>query len=91
MGEGEGKEYGFLRMMGIRMRITVHAKPNAKVERVEQIGEREFAVAVHEPPREGRANGAITRALAAHFGVATSCVRLVAGYAARQKIFEIAV
>ncbi|MDO8599093.1 MAG: DUF167 domain-containing protein [bacterium] len=71
------------------MRITVHAKPSAKEERVEQISNAEFTVAVKEPPREGRANAAIARALADHFGIPQSRVRLVSGFASRQKVFDI--
>lgn len=71
------------------MRIVVHAKPNAKVERVEEIDPQEFIVAVREPPREGRANEAIIRVLAKHFNVRTAQVRLVAGFTSRQKVFEV--
>ena len=71
------------------MRITVRAKPNAKEERVEEIGPQEFVIAVKEPPREGRANAAIARALAEHFGIPQSRVRLVSGFASRQKTFDI--
>jgi len=71
------------------MRITVRAKPNAKEERVEEIGPQDFTVAVKEPPREGRANVAIARALAEHFSVRAAQVRLVAGFASRQKVFDV--
>lgn len=71
------------------MRIIVHAKPSTKVERVEGIGPHEFIVAVKEPPREGRANAAIIGALAEHFGVPSSRVRLVSGFTSRQKIFDV--
>ncbi|MBI4434440.1 DUF167 domain-containing protein [Candidatus Uhrbacteria bacterium] len=71
------------------MRITIHAKPSAKIERIEEIGPQEFTVAVNEPPREGRANVAIARALAEHFGIPQSRVRLVSGFASRQKVFEV--
>ncbi|MDP3771413.1 MAG: DUF167 domain-containing protein [bacterium] len=71
------------------MRITVRAKPGAKMERIEEVGPQEFVVAVKEPPREGRANAAITRALAEYFGVTVSRVRLVTGFASRQKVFAI--
>lgn len=71
------------------MRIIVHAKPNAKEERVEEVGPQECIVAVKEPPREGRANAAIVRALAEHFGVTASRVRLVSGFASRQKAFDV--
>lgn len=71
------------------MRITVRAKPSAKEERVEEVGPQEFIVAVKEPPREGRANAAITRALAEHFGVPSFRVRLVSGFTSRQKAFDV--
>lgn len=67
----------------------MRAKPAAKEERVEQLDETTFAVSVREPPREGKANRAIERALAGHFGVPLSQVRLVAGFASKQKIFEV--
>lgn len=71
------------------MRITVQAKPGAREERVEKINDEHFMVAVKEPPVEGRANTAIVRALAAHFGVASSRVRIISGHTARQKVVEI--
>lgn len=71
------------------MRIIVHAKPNAKMGRVEEVGPQEFIVAVKEPPREGKANAAIIRALAEHFGVPPSRVRLVSGFTSRQKMFDV--
>lgn len=71
------------------MRIVVHAKPNARGERVEEIGPQEFTVVVKEPPREGKANAAIIRALAEHFSVPSSRVRLVSGFTSRQKVFDV--
>lgn len=71
------------------MKVFVKAKPNAKKERVEKISENSFAVFVKEPPVGGAANRAIARVLAEHFGVAPSRVRLVSGFAARQKVFKI--
>lgn len=72
------------------MKIEVHAKPRAHEERVEKIDETHFVVAVKEPPVQGRANAAIVRALAAHFKVAPSRVRIVSGHTSRQKLIEIA-
>ena len=71
------------------MKIFVKAKQLAKEERVEKIDETHFIVAVQEPPKDGKANRAIQKALAEHFGVAPSDVRLVSGFAAREKLFEI--
>lgn len=71
-------------------RIIVHAKPNAKEDRVEQIDPENFRVSVKAPPVDGRANEAIVKALAAHFAVAPSRVRIVRGYTSREKWVEIA-
>jgi uncharacterized protein YggU (UPF0235/DUF167 family) len=46
-------------------------------------------VRVKEPPVEGRANDAVRRALARHFGVAPSSVRVLRGHKGRRKVAEI--
>lgn len=71
------------------MKIFVKAKPSAKEEKIEKIDEVNFIVAVKEPPKDGRANRAIVKAIAAHFNIASSCVNLVSGFSSRQKVFEI--
>ena len=72
------------------MKIFVKAKPNAKKEKVEKIDDLNFIVAVKEPPVQGKANAAIAKALAAYFNVLPSRMRLVSGFASRNKIFEMA-
>ncbi len=72
------------------MRISVHAKPNAREESVVKKEDGSFVVCVKEPPREGKANAAIARAIARHFGVAPQLVVLRSGFSSRQKVFEIA-
>jgi uncharacterized protein (TIGR00251 family) len=71
------------------MRITVLAKPAARVPSIATDDGRRFTVAVTEPPREGRANAAIIRAVAEHFEVAPSRVHIVSGWSSRNKILEI--
>ncbi len=71
------------------MKIFVKAKPSAKEEKIEKISETNFVVWVKEPPIKGKANRAIAKAIAAHFNVAPSQVRLVSGSSSRQKVFEI--
>ena len=71
------------------MKIFINAKTHAKKESVEKTGENEFTVCVKEPPRENKANAAIIEALAKHFGVGTSRVRIISGRTSRQKVFEI--
>ena len=72
------------------MRITVKAKPSAREESVVKADDGTFVVSVKEPPRNGKANEAISRVLAKHFGIARGQVVLASGFSSRQKIFEIA-
>lgn len=71
------------------MKIFVKAKPGAKEESLEKIDEINFVVAVKEPPKDGKANRAIVKALADYFNVAPSRLRLVSGFSSKQKVFEI--
>ncbi|MBU1015318.1 DUF167 domain-containing protein [Patescibacteria group bacterium] len=69
------------------MKIFVKAKPGAKEESVVKIDENHFEVQVKEPPKQGRANSAIAKALKEYLGKEA---KLVSGFASRQKVFEIA-
>ncbi len=71
------------------MKIFVKAKPNAKEELVEKIDETHFVVAVKEPPKQGKANAAIARALAEYFSVSSLKIRLVSGFSSKNKLFEV--
>ncbi|MBI4134064.1 MAG: DUF167 domain-containing protein [Candidatus Terrybacteria bacterium] len=70
-------------------KILVHAKANAKHERVEQLDASTFSIAVREPARENRANAAIARALADVLGVSVSRLRLASGRRGARKVFEV--
>ena len=72
-----------------RKKISVSVKPSAKKTRVVALDDGRFLVAVHEPARDGKANEGVLRAIASHFSVAPSAVRIVSGRTARQKIVEI--
>jgi len=69
-------------------RIPIKAKPGAKIAKITE-KEGQFIVAVKERAIDGKANRAIEKALAKHFGIASSCVRVVTGHATREKIVEI--
>ncbi|NLE94083.1 MAG: DUF167 domain-containing protein [Dehalococcoidia bacterium] len=70
------------------MKIRVDVKPNSKMPAVEVV-EDHLVVRVKEPPKEGKANEAVLRAIAEHFGVPKREVRLVSGEAARHKVIEV--
>ena len=71
------------------MKIFIKAKAGAKHPGVKKIGAAHFSVAVKEPAHDGRANAAIARALADHFDIAPSRVRLIRGHTGKEKTFEI--
>ena len=83
------------------MKIIVRAKPNAKIEMMERVGQPpldfgdtrpstvEYKVSVKEPAIGGRANEAIVKVLAKYFDVSPSLVRLVSGVSTKRKVFEI--
>jgi uncharacterized protein (TIGR00251 family) len=72
------------------MKIQVKVNPNSKTEELSQEGN-SFIVKVKEPPREGKANQAVIKLLAEHFGVPQSHIRILSGFKSRNKIIEIAV
>lgn len=71
------------------MKIFVKAKPLSKTESVEKIDDENFVVAVKEPPREGKANHAIIKALAGYFNVPKSNLSIVSGHTAKNKIISV--
>jgi len=71
------------------MRINIKAKPNSKQEKVEKIDEKNFVVYVKEPPEKGKANEAIRNALAVYFKIASSRIKIVAGYSSRNKLIDV--
>jgi uncharacterized protein len=71
------------------MKINVKAKAGAREQKVEKVDDANFVVWVKEPPVDGKANFAITRALAEYFGVSSYNVRLISGSSSKQKVFEI--
>ncbi len=71
------------------MKIFVKTKPNSKVESIKKLGETNFEICVKEPPIKGQANTAVIMALAKHFKVPFSAVKIISGHTSRQKIVEI--
>ena len=71
------------------MKIQVKVKPNSRSEEVSREGD-SFIVRVKEPPREGKANQAVIKLLAEHFGVPKSRVRILSGFRSKNKVIEVA-
>ncbi len=68
--------------------IAVRATPRARRPGIAE-SQQGVAVAVTEPPEDGRANAAVRDALAAALGVAKSRLTLVRGAASRDKVFRL--
>jgi len=71
------------------MKIQVKVKPNSRTEELSREGT-SFIVKVKEPPKEGRANQAVIKLLAEHFGVPQSQVRILSGFKSKNKVIEVA-
>jgi uncharacterized protein len=70
------------------MRIEVKVTPKAAANRIIE-AEGMWRVYVTAPAVDGRANRAVTRMLAKHFGVAPSAIDVVRGQNARLKLIDI--
>jgi uncharacterized protein (TIGR00251 family) len=70
------------------MKIQVKVKPNSKIEELSREGD-SFIVKVKEPPKEGKANQAVIKLLAEHFGVPQSQVMILSGFRSKDKIVEV--
>jgi uncharacterized protein (TIGR00251 family) len=70
------------------VKITVKVTPNAKSEEVVE-QDTGYLVKVKGPPKDGKANKAVTEILAKHFMVPKDSVRIVSGSTGRNKVIEI--
>lgn len=72
------------------MKIQVKVKPRSKTEDVtRELAGNVYVVRVREPPVEGRANRAVLKLLARHFGVPESRLRITSGHGSRNKVVEV--
>lgn len=70
------------------MKVLIRVKPNSKTEEIVQEGDK-LLIKVHEQPREGKANQAVIKLLAQHFGVSMSQIRILSGLRSKNKIIEL--
>jgi uncharacterized protein len=71
------------------MKIQVIVKAGARHAKVEEKSEGVFSVSVNEPPEEGRANGAVLRALGDHLNIPPTRLRIVFGHKSKRKLIEV--
>ena len=65
--------------------LTVRVHPGSRKVKVETLGPDEYKVHVAAPPEKGQANREVVAALADHFGLPASRVRIVRGEHSRIK------
>jgi uncharacterized protein (TIGR00251 family) len=63
--------------------------PRAGRSGVDALPDGTYRVSVAAPPHEGQANAAVIAALADHFGVSPTQVRIVQGHRGRRKIVDV--
>ena len=71
------------------MKISVKVKTGTKVEKIEELGKNSFLVFVKARPEKGKANLAMERAVAKHFGVSLARIKIASGSTSKNKILEI--
>lgn len=67
------------------MVMLIKVKPNSKQPGLEQLPDGSWVAKVAAPPVDGKANDALIRLIADHFGVAKSRVTIQTGASARLK------
>jgi uncharacterized protein len=73
------------RSADLRKLLTVRVHPGSRTVKVERLGPDEYKVHVIAPPEKGEANKELVAALAEHFGLPVSRVRIVRGERSRIK------
>jgi len=71
------------------MKIFVNVRPNSKTLKIEKIDKTHFNVWVKEPPKEGKANKAVIKAVAECLNISKYMVNIISGAFSRQKVIEI--
>lgn len=71
------------------MLLTVKVKPNSRKNELNSQPDGSWIAAVAASPVDGKANDAVIRLLADHFGVPKRSIIIVSGRASRQKLIRI--
>jgi uncharacterized protein (TIGR00251 family) len=71
------------------MKIQVKVKPNAKQQKIDELADGSFIIALKSPPVDGKANQELIKILAKRFKVSKSEVLIKSGALSRHKCIEI--
>ncbi|MCX6761944.1 MAG: DUF167 domain-containing protein [Candidatus Moranbacteria bacterium] len=71
------------------MRIYIKVIPRSSQNKIEKISEGEYRVHLNAPPVDGKANEALIKLLAEHFGVAKSAISIIGGKSSSRKMVDV--
>jgi uncharacterized protein YggU (UPF0235/DUF167 family) len=71
------------------MKINIHIKPNSKKGPLVEVGDDGLIVYVREVAVDNRANEALVKLLAKHYGVPKTRIKIIRGHTSRRKAVEI--
>lgn len=71
------------------MIIKVKVKPNSSGEEIKETVQNNFEVSLKERAEKGKANVALLKSLAKHFGISSSQIKIKAGITSHNKVIEI--
>lgn len=71
------------------MRLRIRVTPSSRRPSIETMADGSLKVRVSAPAQGGKANKAVVEALAQHYAIPNSRVRIVAGQTSRLKLIEI--
>lgn len=71
------------------MKLFITAKTRAGRAHIEELDPVHLLVSVKEAPVDGKANAAIIKLLAKHFGIPQSNIRIIVGMRTKEKVVEL--
>lgn len=71
------------------MKIFVKVKPNAKKEAVKKVDDMHFMISVKAPPKDGKANRAVLRALGDYLQIPSLRLEILTGHTSRMKVIGV--
>jgi uncharacterized protein (TIGR00251 family) len=69
--------------------VTVRVKPGSSRNEVVEEADGVLVVRVSAPPAEGKANKAVCKLIAEHYGIPPTKVEIVRGHSAREKVLRL--
>ncbi len=71
------------------MVISVRVHPAARKAKIEKLGPKDYKIHVLSPPARGKANREVRAALARHFEIPATRIRILSGETSRLKLVDL--